>query len=290
MVEVTSPVVQGEAVEVRPGRVLHVAHRRTNPEAPTLFFAHGGGGNKDQWRFIWQHPSLSESNLVAWDLLGHGASPIPRDASAYAWDELVADQLAIFERYAGTQNILLAHSFGTALTLSTLVQLQERRQLERVAAVLLLGTQLQSPRGRSPLFKLPAWILELLRPVLAKGFREAAWHSQTDPALVAYEEKLTERNSLRVFKALLGQTRWIPEAQLERLELPIRILAGESDRLTPPEGGRALQARLPSAGFAILERTAHQLMLERPDLVIEHLQVLLEDAAATVHPAVIAQS
>ena len=40
------PVVQGLRVEIRPGRYLSLAHRPSdNPDASTVFFAHGGGGN-----------------------------------------------------------------------------------------------------------------------------------------------------------------------------------------------------------------------------------------------------
>lgn len=279
-----APVIHGQRLEVRPGRFLNVTHRQASEEAATLFFAHGGGGNQDQWRFLWQDPRLAGYNLVAWDLLGHGASDKPKAASAYAWDELVADQLAIFQRFDTEQNILIAHSFGTALTLSTLAKLREQNSLNTVAAVLLLGTQLQSPKGRSPLLKLPVWILELLRPLLAKGFRDAAWHPHTDRALVAYEEKLTERNKLHVFKALLSQTHWIPEAQLAQLNVPVQILSGEGDRLTPPEGGRALQQKIPNAGFAVLEGTAHQIQLEQPGLVIGHLLALLAQVEIQKEP------
>ncbi|MGY4535522.1 pimeloyl-ACP methyl ester carboxylesterase [Pseudomonas sp. TE3786] len=288
MIEQTAvPVVKGQRLEVRPGRFLNVTQRAAAAHATTLFFAHGGGGNQDQWRYLWQDPRLAEYNLVAWDLLGHGTSETPGDANAYAWDELVADQLAIYQRFAGAQNVLVAHSFGTALTLSALVKLQSQQGLDGVAGVLLLGTQLQSPKGRSPLLKLPAWLLELLRPLLAKGFRDAAWHPQTDRGLVAYEEKLTERNKLHVFKALLGQTRWIPEEELAHITVPVHILAGEGDRLTPPEGARALQQKIPEAQLTVLERTAHQLMLERPDLVIEHLLRLAqnEEQRTTVNSA-----
>jgi abhydrolase domain-containing protein 8 len=277
-----APIIHGEPVQVRPGRVLNLAHRPGSAGAPTLFFAHGGGGNKDQWRFLWQAPQLANYHLVAWDLLGHGASETPKQAQAYAWDELVADQLAIFDRFAGDQNVFIAHSFGTALTLSSLVKLAEQQRLSQVTSVLLLGTQLQSPRGRNPLLKLPTWVLQLLRPLLAKGFRDAAWHPQTDPGLIAYEEKLTERNQLHVFKALLNQTRWIPEADLQQLHVPIQILAGEGDRLTPPEGGRVLHEKLPDSRFAVLERTAHQLMLERPDAVLDYLLGLLGHEPAAV--------
>ncbi|WP_437882305.1 alpha/beta fold hydrolase [Pseudomonas sp. LRF_L74] len=264
--------VQGVTLEVRPGRHLSVAHRPAPAGSDTtLFFAHGGGGNKDQWRYLWQDPRLAGYDLVAWDILGHGASDTPRTTRAYAWDELVADQLAIYRRFAGTRNVAIGHSFGTALTLSTLEHFEQR---STVAAVLLLGTQLHAP-ARGGLLHLPAWTLELLRPWLVRGFRQAAWHAQTDPALVDYEVRLTERNSLRVFKALVGQGRWIPE-NLDWLRAPVRILSGEADGITPLEGGRALHEKIPGSQFHVLPRTAHQLLLERPDAVLEHLLELLQ--------------
>ena len=270
------PVVQGLRVEIRPGRYLSLAHRPSdNPDASTVFFAHGGGGNKDQWREQWRDPRLAAHNLVAWDLLGHGVSDRPRKAAAYAWDELVADQLAILKRFAGPRNILAAHSFGTALTLSTLERLATEPPLS-IDGVLLLGTQLQAP-VRSGLLRLPAWALELIRPLLAKGFREAAWHPDTDPALVAYEEALTERNALHVFKALISQNRWIPES-LPSIDAPVRILAGKADRITRPDGARALHERLPGSQFDVLEQAGHQLMLETPQQVTQHLLALLQEA------------
>ncbi|TBU97525.1 alpha/beta fold hydrolase [Phytopseudomonas dryadis] len=271
------PVVKGQRVEIRPGRVLSLAHRPSeNPGASTVFFAHGGGGNKDQWREQWRDPRLAGHHLVAWDLLGHGVSDRPRNAAAYAWDELVADQLAILRRFAGPRNILAAHSFGTALTLSALERLAVEQHPPSVDGVLLLGTQLQPPI-RSNLLKLPAWALELIRPLLAKGFREAAWHPDTDPALVAYEEALTERNALHVFKALISQNRWVPES-LPNIDVPVHILAGKADRITRPEGGRALHEKLEGSQFGVLEQAGHQLMLETPEQVTAHLLALLQEA------------
>src|SRR5471030_3484623 len=96
------PVVRGEAVEVRRGRSLSIAHHRGTPESATVvFFCHGAGGNKDQWRHQWQALKTEGYSLVAWDLLGHGASAKPRNPEAYAWPELVADYLEILQRYGG---------------------------------------------------------------------------------------------------------------------------------------------------------------------------------------------
>ncbi|MGU9820761.1 alpha/beta fold hydrolase [Pseudomonas sp. LF090] len=259
------PVVRGEAVEIRRGRSLSIAHHRGTPESATVvFFCHGAGGNKDQWRLQWQALKAEGYSLVAWDLLGHGDSAKPRKAAAYAWSELVADYLAILQRYGGARNVIVAHSFGTGLSLSTLLA----KPAVPVDAALLLGTQLHRPVTGGGLMALPAWLLEWLRPVLAKGFRERAWHATADPALVAYEEKLTERNRLSMFKALMKHAQWPDAEQVRSLLLPVSVLAGDSDGLTPASGGQALAAQLPNAVFQVLENCGHQLMLEKPQAVL----------------------
>lgn len=145
---------------------------------------------------------------MAWDLPGHGDSARPREDQAYAWPELVADYLAILQRYVGTRNLIVAHSFGTGLSLGALLA----KPAVRIDAALLLGTQLYRPVVSGGLMSLPARLLEWLRPVLAKGFRERAWHASAAPALVAYEEKLTERNRLHMFKVLTKNVQW-PDAE-----------------------------------------------------------------------------
>lgn len=276
--------VRGEPVEIRPGRFIDLAVQPgTDPALPTLFFAHGGGGNKDQWREQWKAFAAQGYRLVAWDMLGHGRSAKPRLALAYAWGELVADYLEVFRRYRGQHNVLVAHSFGTGLSVSALLRL--RAEGVDVEAALLLGTQLHRPAAGG-LFALPAWVLEILRPVLSKGFRSRAWHSSADLALIDYEEGLTRSNPLYVFKALAGQADW-PEADaLAKLSLPVHILAGDSDGLTPAVGGEALYRHLPNARFTVLEDCGHQLMLEKPLAVNAALAALLEGIRKREKPVV----
>lgn len=266
-------VVRGERQEIRPGRHLSIAHHRGSAQPDTVvFFCHGAGGNKDQWRLQWQALKAEGYSLVAWDLLGHGDSATPRKATAYAWDELVADYGAILHRYAGARNLIVAHSFGTGLSLSALLT----QPVVPVEAALLLGTQLYRPVSGGGLMALPAWLLEWLRPLLAKGFRERAWHASADPALVAYEEKLTERNRLFMFKALMKHAQWPPAELIPSLTLPVSVLAGDSDGLTPTSGGQALAAQLPDATFQVLEDCGHQLMLEKPDAVLQAFHQLID--------------
>ena len=269
------PIVRGDLLAIRPHRILSIAHHRGTTQPDTVvFFCHGAGGNKDQWRLQWQALKVEGYSLVAWDLMGHGDSPRPRDDQAYAWSELVADYLAILQRYAGARNVLVAHSFGTGLSLSALLT----KPVVPINAALLLGSRLHRPQVGGGLMSLPAWILEWLRPLLAKGFRERAWHATADRALVAYEEKLTERNRLHMFKALTKNAEW-PDAELiPTLVLPVSVLAGDSDGLTPASGGQDLAGQLPNADFQVLEACGHQLMLEKPDAVLKAFNKLLEKA------------
>lgn len=270
------PIIIGTAVEIRPGRVLDVAvHVGRQAGAPVAFFCHGAGGNKDQWRIQWQTLANEGYSLVAWDLYGHGDSPKPDQPDAYAWDELVEDYLAILSLYSGPRNVLVAHSFGTGLTLSVLSRLRSAQSGPQVESALLLGSLLSRPAFKPGLLSLPAWALKLIRPWLARSFRLRAWHPQANPVLVAYEDKLTERNELYVFKALTSQARWPTLQQLSALELPVSVLAGDSDGLTPAESGRALAEHLPNARFDLLPACGHQLMLEKPSAVLSALRALL---------------
>ena len=266
------PLVRGELLEIRPGRRLSVARQAGAEHADTVvFFAHGGGGHKDQWREIWRSLGEQGYSLVAWDMLGHGDSDKPRDPAAYAWSELVADQLEIVRRYGGARNLAVAHSFGTGVTLSALLEPAHTR----IDGALLLGSQLHRPLARGGLLSLPAWVLELIRPVLSKGFRDKAWHPEADQRLVEYEEGLTRRNRLYVFKSLVANAQWPAAQALAGLELPVRVLSGDRDGLTPASGGEALARQLPQGTFEVLERCGHQLMLEKPGEVLAAFRGLL---------------
>jgi pimeloyl-ACP methyl ester carboxylesterase len=66
--------------------------------------------------------------------------------------------------------------------------------------------------------------------------------------------------------------------------VPVEILVGDSDQLTPPRHSRQLVEALPDARLHLVERTGHMLTQERPQLVVDAIERLLatatEDRAA----------
>ena len=259
-------VVKGEPVEMRPGRVLSVAVREgENADSPTVFLCHGAGGNMNQWRNQWLALGEKGYRLVAWDFMGHGASPQPRQREAYDGAAFVEDYLAVLARYAGAVNVIAAHSYGTRLTLAALNR-ADAGLVERIKSAVLLGAPPPAnfkPMG--PIVQWPLFVLALVRPWLAAGFAKLAWDPGADKALVAYEQDVTKGNSLFMMKALMSQIAPLEIGRLGEIALPFHIIAGATDGLTPPAAGEALSKALPKASFEVFEGCGHQIMLEAPE-------------------------
>jgi len=264
-----------------PDRLLSYAVADGNgPDPITVLFVHGGGGNKNQWRRQWRHFAPAGHRLVAWDGPGHGESPRPADPRAYHGQVAAADALAFFRRFAARRTVLVAHSYGCRLALALLLALKEAGELDRVSSALLLAPPPpDGPLSLGPLFALPAFVLEALRPRLAAGFRAAAWHPATDPALIAHEEAASRRNSMVMVKALFGGALSVEPSRLAGLDVPVHVAVGESDRLTPPSVAERLAGLIPRARLHTIAGAGHQVMLEQPEAVNRLIEALIDAPA-----------
>ena len=259
-----APIVEGRPVEIRPGRTVSLAVH-DGDSGTAVFLCHGAGGNKNQWRNQWRLLTGLGHRVIAWDFAGHGQSDKPRKASVYDGREFLADYLAVVERHGAARNILIGHSYGARLTLGVLLALQAQGRLERVERAILLGAPPPIPTlGLGPIATWPLWLLILMRPMINANFVKLAWDPTADPALVRYEDAATKSNTLFMMKALLTQSAPLDAAALARLSLPVLVLAGDHDGVTPPAGGKMVADALPDARFEVLENCGHQIMLEQP--------------------------
>lgn len=60
--------------------------------------------------------------------------------------------------------------------------------------------------------------------------------------------------------------------RLHRINVPALVLAGESDRITPPGYGRSYAASIPGAQFKTVERAGHCPHIERPAAVADDIR------------------
>jgi pimeloyl-ACP methyl ester carboxylesterase len=91
-------------------------------------------------------------------------------------------------------------------------------------------------------------------------------HASTVRAFAAFYPALGEHDKREELKALTN--------------VPVEILVGEHDKLTPKRHSHQLAEALPDAKLQVADRTGHMLTQERPQLVVDALDRLLSAAAS----------
>lgn len=79
--------------------------------------------------------------------------------------------------------------------------------------------------------------------------------------------------AVRQMRAIMARADHRP--WLAQLQLPVRVLCGRHDRVTPPELSQELAATVPNAQLHLIDDSGHMLPLERTAEVVTHLQALL---------------
>ena len=159
-----------------------------------------------------------------------------------------------------------------------------RRAPERIAAMALVGTRAtpDSPEQREARD-------DSIR-LLGEAGREPFWDELaprlfgpgTDPAVVAAARALAVAQPVTALVAAQETIRDRVDSRpvLPTIDVPVLVLVGEEDRLTPPADSEAMVAALPNARFSRIAGAGHLTPLEQPDVVAAELVDFLEEIVA----------
>jgi pimeloyl-ACP methyl ester carboxylesterase len=291
------------AVVSADGTELH-AEAFGPPHAHTVLLAHGWTERLTFWGPVIKRLTDRGQRVVAYDLRGHGRSG-PAVDSDYALDRFGEDVAAVLDAAVpeGERATVVGHSLGA---MSIVAWAGAQDVAARADAVALVNTGLGDLVAGSLLFgELARWMNHprLSRAVLGFGaplvpfsspvsqalIRYAAFGpSATDGDVAFYERMLIDcpadvRAACGV--ALSDLDLW---SAVGGLTVPTLVVAGDRDRLTPPEHGRRIAEALPHpAGLIVLEQTGHMSPLERPGELAEALGELIDGAASTADAAAV---
>ncbi|MFJ5550826.1 alpha/beta fold hydrolase [Streptomyces sp. NPDC093225] len=295
-----------EAPEPKRGRL-----RRKAAAAPTVVFCHGYCLSQDAWHF--QRAALRGLvRTVHWDQRSHGRSGrglAQADGVPVSIDQLGRDLEAVIGAAAPEGPlVLVGHSMG-GMTIMALGQQFPELVRERVVGVALVGT---SSGGLGEVtYGLPAASVPVVRRVLPgvlralgaevdlveRGRRATAdlfagmikkysfAGKDVDPAVARFAERMIESTPIDVvaefYPAFHAHDK---TAALEVFDgLPVLVLAGDEDLITPLAHSEVIAGRLPEAELAVVPEAGHLVMLEHPETVTGRLTELL--ARAGVLPA-----
>ena len=200
--------------------------------------------------------------------------------------------------------VLIGHSMG-GMTILALADAHPELFADRVAGVALVGTStgklawltLGVPAGIArvgdPAVRLALRGVTRQRNLIERGrarVTDAAWMfvrrlafgSDVDPALVEFMTQMIGSTPVDViadfFPTLTSHDKL---AALDVLiDVPVVIVCGENDAVTPPDHSRAMADLLPKASLVLVPDAGHQVLMERPDVVNPPLLRLVDDALA----------
>ncbi|MFF0625933.1 alpha/beta fold hydrolase [Streptomyces sp. NPDC004296] len=298
------------AQEARSGlhKRLRAALGRRSP-APTVVFSHGYCLSQDSWHF--QRAALRGAvRTVHWDQRSHGRSARGHGqidgTEPVTIDLLGRDLKAVLDATVPEGPIvLIGHSMG-GMTVMALADQFPEYVAERVAGVALIGTSagrlsevgfgLPSMGSKAFHWLAPGVLKALGRQseIVERGRRATAdlfaglikrysfGTQDVDPAIARFGERLIEATPIDVvaefFPAFAVHDK--TEALVAYDAVPALVLAGEEDLITPAEHSRTIAEVLPDAELVCVPDAGHLVMLERPELVNDHLVGLVERASA----------
>ncbi|MFE2532942.1 alpha/beta fold hydrolase [Streptomyces sp. NPDC059371] len=302
-----------EVDEVEPEASLAPRRRRLfgrkSPAPVTVVFSHGYCLNQDSWHF--QRAALrGVVRTVHWDQRSHGRSGRGvaqlEDRKPVTIDQLGRDLLAVIEAAVPEGPIVLVgHSMGGMTVMALAEQFPELIR-DRVVAVALVGTS--SGRLGEVNFGLPVAGVAAVRRVLPgvlkalgqqaalveRGRRATAdlfagvikrysfAGRDVDPAVERFAERMIEGTPIDVVAEFYPAfTEHDKAAALAGFaEMPVLVLAGVKDLVTPSEHSEAIADLLPDAELVLVPDAGHLVMLEHPEVVIDRLADLLVRAGA----------
>lgn len=244
---------------------LHVEIRGQGPD---LVLLHGWALNGGMWG-PWLDELACDARLHLLDLPGHGRS----DWSVETHD-LGGLARAVFPRIPRGAAVL-GWSLGGMLALEL-----ARQRPRHVRALILMATTPKFLAGPDWEHGLHPAVLDEFSRGLATDYRRTVQDFlvlQTRGDEQALATLRTLRGSLHGHgepdpRALATGLDILRHADLRealpRITAPALVIAGEHDRLTPPEAGRELATRLPTARFRLVERSGHAPFLSHADAVL----------------------
>lgn len=249
------------------------------PEAPKLLLLHGVGANAMHWRF--QLAGLSDRfHVIAWNAPGYMLSDNLVKEAPEGQD--YADAVVDFLNAAGVERCdVLANSFG-----SRIVQCVAWFHPGRLKRMVLTGTAIgqreMTEEARAQL--LAARESQVAGGGYGFGERVAALvgpnASSETIALIQHVLRATNPAGFLRAARFLASNTYTPDFAA-RLTMPMLLIQGGADRVTPMETNAAVLAlALPHARLEVLPNTGHLPEVERWEIVNDLVRDFFESTGS----------
>ena len=231
-------------------------------EGVPILFIHGFPFDRTMWRH--QLAGLSRWKRIAPDLRGAGASSAPADG--YSVARYADDVVQVLDALELERTVMCGLSLGGYVLFELL-----RRHPGRVRAAVFCNTKAvadssEARRGRDEMAALAerAGAAAVAERLLPQVLAPATFAAQPD--VVAHVREMITRTPVPGLVGALHALRDRPDStpMLGSIAVPALVIAGEDDKIAPPDGMRLMAQAIPGAQFAAIPAAGHLAPLEQP--------------------------
>jgi pimeloyl-ACP methyl ester carboxylesterase len=247
--------VNGNSVYAATGGRAHEPHR------PLVVLVHGAGLDHTVWALQSRWLAFHGYNVLAVDLPGHGHTPGPCLSDIGAMANWINAVIVSLDQGAAC---LIGHSMGSLVALETAARFPRT-----VASLTLIGAAATMPVHPDLLAKARANRHDAIDMVNLWGFGvSAGLGGSAAPGLwmTGVGERLLERAKPGVLHTDLAACNGYQGAlaAAQTLELPVLVISGSADLMTPLRGAKILAQACRQARLVVVAGAGHMLMSERP--------------------------
>src|ERR1700742_4291311 len=243
--------------------------REFDASQPTIVLLHGAGFDHTTWALHSRWFAHHGYGVLAPDLPGHGRSsgaPLPTIAEMADWTA------ALLEAAGVAKARLVGHSMGSLIAIETAA-----RHPAKVSGLSLIGTAATMTVGPAllkaaeandpdPIDMVSIWGLGFSAE-LGGSLAPGLWmHSGAQRVLQQCRPGVLF-NDLSACNAYQGAL-----DAAAKVTVPVTLILGERDMMTPAKAGKALAAAMPNARTIVMPGAGHMMMVERPDELLAALQ------------------
>lgn len=236
-----------------------------------VVLVHGLGGSSNTFQPLM--PVLRNFAVYRPDMPGSGRSPVPIEPQSMAsFAEAIVDglkEIGVASAHFG------AHSLGTLVCQHIAVHMPQC-----VRSLTLFGALTEPPDaarngliGRAATARSGA--MDVIADQIVANTLSPSTHRDKPAAVAFVRESLMRQPPEGYAKACeaLSRAQAFP---VERIEVPVLLVAGDTDPVAPPSMATALRDRMANAKMVLLERSGHWIPIEKAEessrLIAEFLQ------------------
>lgn len=233
--------------------------------SPPVILIHGAASSHLGWSGELRR--LPNQRVLTLDLPGHGRSTGPGCTSVKKYSQAV---LALLDALAIPQAVFVGHSMGGAIALQLGADAPQR-----TAGLILIGTGATLP--------VSPFILENIlsnKQTIIEKINQWSWARETNPAMQALGLKALKAVPAEIIHGDYTACHHFDlRDSLANIHLPVLVIGGTLDKMTPMAASQFLVDNLPEATLKIVEGGGHWMMLEQTKVVAGYVSAWLAENA-----------